>query len=287
MKIENWYHWAFKVKDGTEGWTERADFEWLWRELKKIFPEAAARCVMSNHGHALAQTLDLAGTARRISSLQKRMNGFRKKGGRSAIVWDPVSAPSPVSNVEKWLRDIRYIHLNPVRARLVSDPLAWPWSTHRDWVGAGTDPCPEWLRQWSELLPWSGPGWEREFHRYVSADPSTGHPEGTVGVPSAQSLLTELKVCPSGIGVLDLAKAWGAAHRVPAPQILRRKGKLRKRFMIEATRVWALPTGNLARWANVTANYVSVLRRTEASEAEKNRARLRLAPFLLDPRLRK
>lgn len=38
---------------------------------------------------------------------------------------------------------VRYIHLNPVRVRTVTDPRDYPWSSHRAYLGA---PCPPWLR---------------------------------------------------------------------------------------------------------------------------------------------
>jgi len=38
---------------------------------------------------------------------------------------------------------VRYIHLNPVRARLVNDPRDYRWSSHRAYLGA---PYPHWLR---------------------------------------------------------------------------------------------------------------------------------------------
>ncbi len=60
----------------------------------------------------------------------------------------------------KLRRNERYIHLNPCRARLIDDPLAWPWSTHRDRVGLAW-PCAVPTR--------TDPA---AFHRYVSADPS-------------------------------------------------------------------------------------------------------------------
>ena len=34
-----------------------------------------------------------------------------------------------------WLALVRYIHLNAVRAKLVGDPAAYPWSSHRVYVG--------------------------------------------------------------------------------------------------------------------------------------------------------
>jgi len=38
---------------------------------------------------------------------------------------------------------VRYIHLNPVRAHLVTDPRDYRWSSHRAYLGA---PYPHWLR---------------------------------------------------------------------------------------------------------------------------------------------
>ena len=38
---------------------------------------------------------------------------------------------------------VRYVHLNPVRARMVADPCDYQWSSHRAYLGA---PCPGWLR---------------------------------------------------------------------------------------------------------------------------------------------
>jgi putative transposase len=37
---------------------------------------------------------------------------------------------------------VRYVHLNPVRARMVDDPRDYRWSSHRAYLGAS---CPEWL----------------------------------------------------------------------------------------------------------------------------------------------
>lgn len=38
---------------------------------------------------------------------------------------------------------VRYVHLNPVRARMVDDPRDYRWSSHCAYLGA---PCPRWLR---------------------------------------------------------------------------------------------------------------------------------------------
>jgi putative transposase len=38
---------------------------------------------------------------------------------------------------------VRYVHLNPVRASMVTDPGDYRWSSHRAYLGAS---CPDWLR---------------------------------------------------------------------------------------------------------------------------------------------
>src|SRR5690606_15003163 len=43
---------------------------------------------------------------------------------------------------------VRYIHLNPVDAGLVTGPAAYPWSSHRDYLGRPTVP---WLETWFVL----------------------------------------------------------------------------------------------------------------------------------------
>lgn len=51
-----------------------------------------------------------------------------------------VPAPSVIRPAGPLARQIRYVALNPCRAGIVSCPLAWLRSTHRDVVGASIDP---------------------------------------------------------------------------------------------------------------------------------------------------
>src|SRR5690606_30279844 len=47
-------------------------------------------------------------------------------------------------DTERYLLDlVRYIHLNPVRGGLVTDPAEYQWSSHRDYLGLAAR---EWLR---------------------------------------------------------------------------------------------------------------------------------------------
>jgi hypothetical protein len=94
---------------------------------------------------------------------------------------DPLPAAEVVTP-DKVGRVVRYVHLNPCRAQLCADPLAWPFSTHRDATGFA----------WPPAVP---PRHDRRrFHRYVSSDPSaavdgTDLPAVTVDVPQLGEVL--------------------------------------------------------------------------------------------------
>jgi hypothetical protein len=74
---------------------------------------------------------------------------------------------------------VRYIHLNPVRAKMVRQPSAYPWSGHRCYLGKETLPwlCTEWvLSQFGKRIntcrkryevfvrAGRGEGYREEFH---------------------------------------------------------------------------------------------------------------------------
>lgn len=67
---------------------------------------------------------------------------------------------TPIADGKHFRRTVRYIHLNPCRAGLVTDPLAWPFSTHRDMTGFAIAPVCSRARD------------PETFHRWVSSDPS-------------------------------------------------------------------------------------------------------------------
>lgn len=282
MKFEYWWHWAIRLRTGQAGWVSREDYAWLWREWGLIFPDAAARCVMMDHLHALSLVSPLAGMRRRLAFLQDRFNTFR--GKRGPLLWDVVSDPTPARDREKWLRDIRYIHLNPVREGLVRDPLQWPWSTHRDWLGLGLNPAP--VEKHALWLPWGGQDWRQKFHRYVSADPSTGHTEGTPAVQNVRELAARVAVGQPGIGSVELMRAWVASRRLPNELPLKRKGRVRQIFMREAVQVWGLRPAEVAQRCGVLPKTVADLHLPDLPGVRKEALRTALLPYLVDPRLK-
>ena len=134
----------------------------VWRALTASVPLTAA-CVMPDHLHVLAPEA-AAPALRALMSGHARWTNHRR--GARGPLWEGLSDTGAIDGEQKIQRQIRYIHLNPCRAGLVHDPLAWPLSTHRDAVGLAVRPA---------VVPRREP---ERFHRFVSADPSV-HVEGT------------------------------------------------------------------------------------------------------------
>jgi hypothetical protein len=121
---------------------------------------------MPNHGHLLdpssADEVRLA-----VGALA---SGYARRLGMPRV-FEPLPDPAPIPDALHLARQIRYVHLNPCRARLVADPLAWPYSTHRGIVGAEVNP---WVgaARLAEQLGERARGYAEAFHAYVSSDPS-------------------------------------------------------------------------------------------------------------------
>ncbi len=110
---------------------------------------------MGNHLHALIEEADPEADTAWLERALRRMPD-----------WPPVEVGATVAEGRlKVLRDLRYIALNPCRARLARDPLAWLWSTHRELFDAVADP---WIDR--TALAELSPSFE-DLHTYVSGDP--------------------------------------------------------------------------------------------------------------------
>ncbi|MBI4704176.1 MAG: hypothetical protein HY744_23960, partial [Deltaproteobacteria bacterium] len=128
--------------------------------------------------------------------------------------WEPVPPPEIIPDLKHLRRLVRYLALNPCRAGLASDPLSWPWSTHRDVVGAVADPWIDGSRLAAALvLP--AQGFAVAHHAYVSGDPCVS----TAGTPfSRRAAPTPVAVQP----LAALAAAAAAANRAAPADIKRR-----------------------------------------------------------------
>ena len=270
--MPRFFHLTARTHVGLTPLSAHVVARWMWQRLRRVFPEALGAVIMPDHVHLIVAS-DEPHAARAALAL---IVGNLARSGlvERRLVW-AVPAPQAIADRQKLLRQLRYVALNPVRAQLVADPLSWPWSTHRDVLGAIADP---WVRA-SELAPLvAPPEWRRDFaaryHRYVSADP-TCNLEGTeLGQPATDEQL-------SGAPLAWLAAAAASCLRAE-PLDVQRRTRARALFLELARRAGAHPR-DLGPLCAMTANGVHARWTSQSVSSAQIEAAKRCA---LDPRLR-
>jgi hypothetical protein len=150
-------HFAVRSARLTLVFRDWAEARALWQRLIRV---TGVSCIvlMPDHIHVLLKP-------EAVPSLLAALRGFARwrnhHRGERGPVWDRGARAQPVSGWDHAARLDRYVHMNPCRAGLVRDPLAWPFSTHRDAVGLAV-PCAR--RRVKD---------PDAYHRNVSADRST------------------------------------------------------------------------------------------------------------------
>lgn len=120
-------------------------------------------CLMPNHFHLLLQTPDP-----NLAEGMRKLNGeyaqrFNRRHGRVGHLFQGRYDSRLVDTDTYFLRSVRYIIRNPVRARLCSDPAAWRWSSHRAALGHVAIP---WLDV-SSMLSYFGSDLETARREYL------------------------------------------------------------------------------------------------------------------------
>jgi REP element-mobilizing transposase RayT len=100
-------------------------------------------CLMDNHYHQLLET-----PSGNLSQIMRHINGayttyFNLKRGRSGHLSQGRYKAILVDKDEYAKELSRYIHLNPVRAKLVKTPAEYEWSSYQFFIGAKKPP--HWL----------------------------------------------------------------------------------------------------------------------------------------------
>ncbi len=226
------FHHTCRSLPGSLAFRTHAEAGLLWDLVLRHVPDPLALCLMPDHVHLLHRRDVHHSLGQALAAFAQARN--HRRGHRGAA-WQRQPAPEPCDGPTKTRRSERYIHLNPCRAGLVSDPLAWPWSTHRDRLGLAVP---------TRVTVVPNP---HGFHAYVSADP-TVHVNGTPlpaitesatidDIAAAVSALTRSTAdqldhrgpprhtlirslrCLSDLSVADLARATGlhraTLYRVP------------------------------------------------------------------------
>lgn len=224
---------------------------WLWARLARSFPQAAGAVLMPDHIHLVTPAEEIERARVTFARIVGNLSRTRRAPG--PLRWEHVETPPPITDALKLMRQLRYLALNPVRAGLARDPLAWPWSTYRDVMGGIADPWTHEARI-AALLRRPRDGFRESFHRYVSSDPSCD----VAGSPAVRRP-TQSEVAAAPLSWM--AEAAAASSR-GSPDDIRRRSPTRAMFLAIASSAGSLtplrvaqvcaitPSGVHASWSN-------------------------------------
>jgi putative transposase len=109
-----------------------------------------AYCLMTNHIHLLLTPSTEVSCALLMRNLgQRYVQYFNRRYERSGTLWEGRYKSSLVDSARYTIACYRYVERNPVRARMVPSPLAYPWSSYGGNAGRASNqlltPHPEYL----------------------------------------------------------------------------------------------------------------------------------------------
>lgn len=94
-----------------------------------------AYCLMPNHYHLLLKQNELGSISKFIQVVfNSYSQSFNKVTGHSGTLFQGRCKGIEVDSDDYTILLCRYIHYNPVSARLVSIPNEWPHSDYQDWI---------------------------------------------------------------------------------------------------------------------------------------------------------
>jgi putative transposase len=152
----------------------------LAEQMQKCGVEVWAYCLMPNHVHLILVPKDDLGLSRAIGAAHRRYTHFINARGRWTGHLFQSRFASVAMDEGHLVAAVRYVSLNPVRARLVARGEDWPWSSVRAHLAGQDDglvtvaPVLERISDFPALLADAG---DAGFAALRTAE-STGRPLG-------------------------------------------------------------------------------------------------------------
>lgn len=98
-----------------------------------------AYCLMTNHVHFLVQVSDMPLGRLMLRIASRYARAVQRRFHTTGHLFERRYHAILVDADEYLLELLRYIHLNPVRAKMVDEPADYPWSSHHVYLGTRAD----------------------------------------------------------------------------------------------------------------------------------------------------
>jgi len=166
---------------------DRSEYlQWLKEYCDKHNVDILAYCLMKNHMHIVAVPTSEDGLHRVLRPLHTRYaQKINREHGWKGHLWQGRYFPSPLDDVYMW-NVIRYVELNPLRARIVRRAENYKWSSAAGHCELGEDKIltkdKRWTGLFDEIKDWSNwlaEGDETEKIRLVRRNIEKGLPCGS------------------------------------------------------------------------------------------------------------
>ncbi len=152
FKAGNFYHLYNRGNNRQNIFFERENYLHFLRLLRRHLPtddlEILAYCLMPNHYHLLVH-LKSGNLSERMKAMSLAYTkGMNVRYNRVGALFQGRFCSIQVDHEAYLVHLVRYIHLNPVKDRLVMHPEEWEFSSYREYAGLrnGTLPNMEQVR---------------------------------------------------------------------------------------------------------------------------------------------
>lgn len=132
------YHAILKGNNGSDIFTD--DFDRLLMEdllskaINKFGSKIHAFCFMTNHIHLLIEVGEISLGVVMHDVARKYARDFNRRFDRKGHLFQERYKSILVSKEDYFIEVCRYIHLNPVRANMVTSASEYKWSSHNNYL---------------------------------------------------------------------------------------------------------------------------------------------------------
>ena len=133
------YHLFNRGCDKREIYLGASNYRFFLKKIKlskdRYNVDIIAYCLMPNHFHLLVRQNSNITIAMWIQKvLIGYVQAFNKQNDRKGTLFEGTTKPRLINKDEYLNNIIHYIHLNPVKAKLVDNPEDWLYSSYKIWI---------------------------------------------------------------------------------------------------------------------------------------------------------